>query len=63
LLPLGAAAVCQAKGKSDFLRLEGRRCVTIIEINAEATPLTAEGVSDYLIQGRTAEILPLIAIG
>jgi NAD-dependent deacetylase len=33
----------------------------IIEVNAEPTPLTAEGISDYLIQGRTAEILPLIA--
>ena len=34
--------------------------VTIIEVNAEPTPLTAEGVSDYLILGRTAEILPRI---
>jgi NAD-dependent deacetylase len=34
---------------------------TIIEVNAEPTPLTAEGISDYLIQGRTAEILPRIA--
>jgi NAD-dependent deacetylase len=33
---------------------------TIIEVNAEPTPLTAEGISDYLIQGRTAEILPRI---
>jgi NAD-dependent SIR2 family protein deacetylase len=32
----------------------------IIEVNAEPTPLTAEGISDYLIQGRTAEILPQI---
>lgn len=30
----------------------------IIEVNAEPTPLTSEGISDYLIQGRTAEILP-----
>lgn len=30
----------------------------IIEVNAEPTPLTAEGISDYLIQGRTAEVLP-----
>jgi len=34
--------------------------MTIIAINAEPTPLTAEGISDYLIQGRTAEILPKI---
>jgi len=32
----------------------------IIEINAEKTPLTQEGVSDYIIQGKTGEILPEI---
>ena len=32
--------------------------VTIIELNTEPTPLTEEGISDYLIQGRTGEILP-----
>lgn len=36
---------------------EKRSEVAIIEVNAEATPLTYEGVSDYLIQGRTGEIL------
>ncbi len=35
-----------------------RMMVTIIEINAEPTPLTREGISDYLIQGKTGEILP-----
>jgi len=30
----------------------------IIEVNAEPTPLTEEGISDYLIQGKTGEILP-----
>ncbi len=34
--------------------------LTIIELNAEPTPLTEEGVSDYLIQGKTGEILPRI---
>jgi NAD-dependent deacetylase len=34
--------------------------VVIIEINGEPTPLTEEGISDYLIQGRTGEILPQI---
>ena len=34
--------------------------VTIIEVNAERTPLTDEGVSDYLIRGNTGEILPLL---
>lgn len=33
---------------------------TIIEVNAEPTPLTEEGISDYLIQGKTGEILPEI---
>jgi len=32
----------------------------IIEINAEPTPLTHEGISDYLIQGKTGTILPKI---
>ena len=32
----------------------------IIEVNASATPLTAEGVSDYLISGKTGVILPKI---
>lgn len=31
---------------------------TIIEINFEMTPLTAEGISDYIIQGKTGIILP-----
>ena len=35
-----------------------RKAVTIIEINAEPTPLTAGKISDYLIQGKTGEILP-----
>jgi NAD-dependent protein deacetylase/lipoamidase len=41
-------------------RRQTAEAVIIIEVNAEATPLTAEGISDYLIQGRTAEILPRI---
>ncbi|MFC1916808.1 NAD-dependent deacetylase [Chloroflexota bacterium] len=32
--------------------------VIIIEVNAEPTPLTEEGISDYLIQGKTGEVLP-----
>ncbi len=32
----------------------------IIEVNAEPTPLTEEGISDYLIPGKTGEILPAI---
>ncbi|MBA7613985.1 NAD-dependent protein deacetylase [subsurface metagenome] len=34
--------------------------VIIIEINAEPTPLTYEKISDYLVQGKTGEILPKI---
>jgi len=34
--------------------------VEIIEVNADPTPLTHEGISDYLIQGKTGEILPRI---
>jgi NAD-dependent deacetylase len=44
------------------LDIMGQRTnVTIIEVNADTTPLTQEGISDYLIQGRTGEILPRIA--
>jgi NAD-dependent deacetylase len=32
----------------------------IIEVNAEPTPLTEEKISDYFLQGKTGEILPLI---
>jgi NAD-dependent deacetylase len=34
--------------------------VTIIEINVEPTPLTQHKISDYLIQGKTGEILPAL---
>jgi len=34
--------------------------VKIIEVNADPTPLTHEGISDYLVQGKTGEILPTI---
>lgn len=38
-----------------------RAGVTIIEVNDEPTPLTENNVSDYLIQGKTGEILPRLA--
>ena len=39
----------------------GRKAnVKIIEVNADPTPLTREGISDYLIQGKTGEVLPVI---
>jgi NAD-dependent deacetylase len=37
-----------------------RSGVKIIEINAEPTPLTRQGISDYLILGNTGDILPLV---
>ena len=37
-----------------------RGTATIIELNAEPTPLTAEKISDYIIQGKTGEVLPRI---
>jgi len=46
--------------RADEVRNIESKTTTIIEVNAEPTPLTAEGISDYLIQGRTAEILPRI---
>jgi len=43
------------------LDMLGRRSnVKIIEVNADPTPLTQEGISNYLIQGKTGEILPSI---
>ena len=41
-------------------RGRGQPGVKIIEVNAEPTPLTHQGISDYLIQGKTGEILPLV---
>jgi NAD-dependent deacetylase len=38
-------------------RRPGARTV-IIEVNAESTPLTEQGISDYLLQGKTGTILP-----
>lgn len=41
--------------------VDDRSNVRIIEVNADPTPLTEEGISDYLIRGKTGEILPAIA--
>jgi len=42
-------------------RIARRRAgVVEIEVNADPTPLTGEGISDYLIQGKTGEVLPKI---
>lgn len=43
------------------LRRESGLPFTLIEINAEPTPLTEEKISDYWIPGKTGEILPRLA--
>ena len=60
-----SARIAREKGRGSHLERgsqAGGRApgVTIIEVNAEATPLTREGVSDYIIQGKTGDILPRI---
>jgi len=50
----------EQKAKSGLYFVKNEAAAVIIEVNAEPTPLTSEGISDYLIQGRTAEILPKI---
>lgn len=53
--------VARRKGKgSGLFSSTQQKPTVIIEINAEPTPLTYEGISDYLIQGRLADILPRI---
>ncbi len=50
-----------SSGLVPSLGVTGRRTtVKIIEVNADPTPLTHEGISDYLIQGKTGETLPRI---
>jgi NAD-dependent SIR2 family protein deacetylase len=48
----------QRQSDSGLFVVEKSAAVTIIEINAESTPLTYEKISDYLIQGKTGEVLP-----
>jgi len=49
------------KAGGSTLSADGPSSVIVIEVNAEPTPLTQEGISDYIIQGKTAEVLPEIA--
>jgi NAD-dependent deacetylase len=51
----------ERKTESGLRFVKNEAATKIIEVNAEPTPLTTEGISDYLIQGRTAEILPKIS--
>ncbi len=48
----------EKKAKTGLYIVERVPAITIIEINAEPTPLTHEKISDYLIQGKTGEVLP-----
>ena len=50
----------ERKMESGLYFVKNEAAAMIIEVNAEPTPLTVEGISDYLIQGRTAEVLPKI---
>ncbi len=59
MLICGTSAVVYPFASLPLIARE-RSGVTIIEVNAEPTPLTKEGISDYFIQGKTGEILPAI---
>jgi len=50
----------ESRTESGLYVVEQVSATTIIEVNTEPTPLTREKVSDYLIQGKTGEILPAI---
>ena len=50
----------QSRLEAYFDRGENTPNAIIFEVNAEPTPLTEAGVSQYLIQGKTGEILPRI---
>ena len=48
----------QSRLEAYFDRAENSPNAIIFEVNAEPTPLTDAGISQYLIQGKTGEILP-----
>ncbi len=48
----------ERKANGGIYAVERVPAVIIIEVNADPTPLTEEGISDYLIQGKTGELLP-----
>ena len=52
----------ESRSQSGLHVVERVAATTIIEVNAEPTPLTHERISDYLIQGKTGEILPAIVV-
>ena len=56
-----SAVVYPFAGLPRAARMGRGSSTVIIEINAEPTPLTSDGISDYLIQGKLGEILPGVA--
>ena len=60
MLVCGTSAVVYPFALLPRMAKDKGHAVTIIEINAEPTPLTDEELSDYLIQGKTGEVLPWI---
>jgi len=48
------------KRDSSLYSIQPVTSTVIIEVNAEPTPLTQRGISDYIIQGKTGVILPKI---
>ncbi|MDO8473112.1 MAG: NAD-dependent deacylase [Dehalococcoidia bacterium] len=58
MLICGTSAVVYPFAELPRLARSRGKAVSIIEINAEPTPLTEEGISDYLIRGKTGELLP-----
>lgn len=55
-----SASVYPFAGLPRVARSGQKARIRIIEVNAEPTLLTAEGISDSLIQGMTGEVLPRI---
>ncbi|MEM3927379.1 MAG: NAD-dependent deacylase [Archaeoglobaceae archaeon] len=58
MLVCGTSAVVYPA--AELPRVAKRNGAKVIEINLEETPLTFEGVSDYIIKGRVGENLPKI---
>lgn len=48
----------ERKTETGVYAVEKTPVVTIIEVNAEPTPLTHEMISNYIVAGKTGEILP-----
>lgn len=58
MLVCGTSAVVYPA--AELPRVAKRRGAKVVEVNFEETPLTREGISDYIIKGKVGEILPRI---